>query len=87
MRYIVMLACLWLVESVRPSSIDNDILLEMQRAQELGSKYKATSLLQVTRETTKTDDLDAAEAKFNPLHSPEPLMRRVNPVLLEEDED
>mmetsp|Transcript_71015 Transcript_71015/g.156696 ORF Transcript_71015/g.156696 Transcript_71015/m.156696 type:complete len:80 (+) Transcript_71015:96-335(+) len=73
MRSLLLLASLWLVRSARDSSSD-DILQEMQQAQMLGAEYleqkqreafvvtKATSLLQVNRETSRTDELRLGEA-------------------------
>eukprot|EP00913_Durusdinium_trenchii_P030266 g28356.t1 len=70
----------------------------MQRAQQLGFEYleqkqreafvatKATSLLQVTRETSKMDDFRGVEAQFNPFKPDPALMRRFNPMLLEDDD-
>lgn len=49
-----------------------------QREASIGSK--ATSLLQVARETWRTDEL---RAKFNPF-KPDPQL--MNPLLLEDDE-
>mmetsp|Transcript_71014 Transcript_71014/g.156694 ORF Transcript_71014/g.156694 Transcript_71014/m.156694 type:complete len:99 (+) Transcript_71014:96-392(+) len=98
MRSLLLLASLWLVRSARDSSSD-DILQEMQQAQMLGAEYleqkqreafvvtKATSLLQVNRETSRTDELRLGEAKFNPFKPDIALMRQnLNPFLVEDDD-
>eukprot|EP00435_Cladocopium_sp_Y103_P052899 s1789_g16.t1 len=98
MRSLLLVASLWLARSARDSSSD-DILQEMQQAQMLGAECleqkqreafvvtKATSLLQVNRETSRTDELRLGEAKFNPFKPDIALMRKnFNPFLVEDDD-
>mmetsp|Transcript_12546 Transcript_12546/g.15588 ORF Transcript_12546/g.15588 Transcript_12546/m.15588 type:complete len:101 (+) Transcript_12546:93-395(+) len=100
MRSLLFLAAMWLVRSARDQGSSDDILQEMQNAQRLGAEYleqkqreafvvtKATSLLQVNRETSRTDERHRfGEAKFNPFKPDLALMRpNVNPFLVEDDD-
>mmetsp|Transcript_20263 Transcript_20263/g.48016 ORF Transcript_20263/g.48016 Transcript_20263/m.48016 type:complete len:98 (-) Transcript_20263:190-483(-) len=95
---VAMLLCLSLVGSVPDYSFSDadEVLQEMQRAQQLGMAYldqkqkeasmatRATSLLQV--QTSRTND-ERPEAKFNPFKPDPALARSSNPMLVEDEED